>query len=67
MNEAEALALANLIGQLLPLGISAYKQIQGLFADKLAPVETILASADASWDAVIAAAQKELGNQPPTP
>ena len=64
MDPASALALAQLLAQLLPLGISAYTQIQQANQDQLKPIEEVLAAADAQWDSVIKAAQAELAKTP---
>ncbi len=61
----DPVALANLLAQLIPLGLKVYTGIQQANADQLQPIETILAAADANWDAVAAAAQAEL-NKPKT-
>jgi hypothetical protein len=53
--------LAQLIAQLIPLGLQVYNEIRNANPDQLPPIETILAQADAKWDDVIAAAKKELG------
>lgn len=72
---AAAIALATLIAQELPVAIGIYKEIQQANSSSLPPVETILATADADWDAIAAAAQAELAKlsaeatkaKPPTP
>lgn len=61
------LAIAQLLAQLLPLGIQLYKEIQSANSGTLPPVETILAAADANWDAVIFAAQAELNKAAQAP
>ena len=63
----DPVALANLLSLLLPLGMKVYTGIQQANADKLKPIEDILAAADVNWDAVITAAQGELakGTQKP--
>jgi len=54
-----ALAIAQLIENLLPAMIGLYNEIrQDASAASLKPVEQILAQADANWDDVIAASQK---------
>ena len=61
---AGALAIAQLIAQLLPVAVNAYKEIQQANQSSLPPVETILASADANWDQIAATAQAQLSNKP---
>lgn len=58
--------IAQLLAQLLPLGIQLYKEIQAANSGSLASVETILAAADANWDAVIFAAQTEINKTTPS-
>ena len=53
----DPLAIANLLAQLLPLGINLYKEIQAANTGDLKPIEEILAAADANWNAVIAESQ----------
>lgn len=60
MNDQEAVALANLLSILIPLGVKTYSQIQAAYADKVKPIGDILADADTNWQAVIDAAQAEL-------
>jgi hypothetical protein len=60
MNEQEALALANLLSLLIPLGVKAYTQIQQNHSDKLSPIADILASSDADWDAIKAKAKEQI-------
>ena len=60
----DAIAIANLLSLLLPLGMKVYTEIQQANADQLKPIADILAAADADWDAVIAAAQAELAKTP---
>lgn len=61
---AAALPIAQLIAQLLPVAIGAYKEIQAAHSSSLPPVETILAQADANWDSVAATAKSQLNPQP---
>lgn len=56
-------ALANLLAQLLPLGISLYNQIHQQYSETVPPLETILSESDLNWDAIAAAATKELPKQ----
>lgn len=57
----ETTALAALIAQLLPLGIQVYNQIRAANPGaNLPPLETILAAADADWDAIAKQAQAQL-------
>lgn len=53
-------ALANLLAQLLPIGINLYMQIQKQYADQIPPLETILANSDANWQSIIDAANVEI-------
>jgi hypothetical protein len=55
--------LATLLAQLLPLGIDLYNQIQQQYSGQVPALETILAKTDLDWDAIAAAANKELGNK----
>ena len=65
---AGAIALATLLAQEIPAAIALYKQIAAAHAEaQLPPVETILAKADAQWDAVATAAAAELAKLKPTP
>lgn len=61
----DPVALATLLSQLIPLGINVYTQIQQANANALVPIEQVLASADADWDAVIKQAQAQQQNPPP--
>ena len=61
----DPVTLANLLAQLIPLGINAYTQIQQANADQLKPIEDVLAAADANWDAIAKAAQAELAKTTP--
>ena len=67
MDPASIIAIANLLGLLLPLGAKVYDQIQQANADQLKPIADILAASDKNWDQVLAAAQAEIAklNQPP--
>ena len=67
MDAASIIAIANLLGLLLPLGAKVYDQIQQANADQLKPIADILAASDKNWDQVLAAAQAEIAklNQPP--
>lgn len=60
-------ALAALLAQLIPLGMQVYNQIQQANASTVPPLATILAAADADWDAVakLAAEQLAAANTPP--
>lgn len=64
MDTAAAVALAQLLSQLLPLGISAYTQIQQANQDQLKPIEEVLAAADGNWDEIVKAAKAELAKTP---
>lgn len=65
MDSTEATALASLIAQLIPVGIQAYNGIRAANPGaNLAPLETILAAADADWDAVAKQAQAQLAPPP---
>jgi hypothetical protein len=52
--------LANLLAQLIPLGINIYSQIQQANANSLKPIEQVLAEADANWDAIAVAAAAQI-------
>ena len=56
----DAVAIANLLSILIPLGMKVYTEIQQANSDQLKPLADILADADKNWDAVIAAAQAEI-------
>lgn len=61
MNQAELLQLAQLLAQLLPLGISAYTQIAAANQDAgLKLIADILAAADANFDIIGKTADAEL-------
>jgi hypothetical protein len=60
----DPVTLANLLAQLIPLGINIYSQIQQANADQLKPIEQILAAADTNWGAIAAAAQKQIDSAP---
>lgn len=60
MDDRKAIALANLLSVLLPLGIQTYTQIQQAHADELRPVEDVLAKADQNWSDVVSTAKAEL-------
>lgn len=65
---AGALAIANLIAELLPSAVNLYKEIAASAqGSTLPPVETILAQADANWDTVANTAKQQLGQSPPAP
>jgi len=57
----DPITIANLIAQLIPAGMQLYNEIRKANPAALPPLETILAQADANWDAIAAAAKKELG------
>ena len=59
----EPVALANLLAQLIPLGINVYTQIQQANTEQLKPIEDVLALADKNWQSITDAANKELGNK----
>ena len=63
----DPVALATLLSQLIPLGINVYTQIQQANANALVPIEQVLASADADWDAVIKQAQAQMNPPPAKP
>lgn len=57
----DALAIAQLLQILLPLGANVYNQIRSANSGANLPdVATILAQTDANWDSIIAKAQAEL-------
>jgi hypothetical protein len=60
----DPVTLANLLAQLIPLGINIYSQIQQANADQLKPIEQILAAADKNWDAIAKAAQEQIAAAP---
>jgi len=62
----DAVAIANLLSILIPLGMKVYTEIQQANSDQLKPLADILAAADKNWDAVIAAAQAEIAKAAPT-
>lgn len=67
MDPASIIAIANLLGLLLPLGAKVYDQIQQANADQLKPIADILAASDKNWDQVLAAAQAEIAKLNPPP
>jgi len=60
MNEQEAVALANLLSILIPMGVKTYSQIQSAYSDKVKPLGDILSEADTNWQSVIDTAKAEL-------
>ena len=60
----DPITFANLLAQLIPLGVNLYAQIQQANAAQLKPIEDILATADTNWDAIAKAAQAQVE---PTP
>jgi hypothetical protein len=56
----DATSLANLLAQLIPVGIEVYNQIQQANQSTVPPLATVLAKADADWDAVAKLAQSQL-------
>jgi hypothetical protein len=60
----DPITVANLLSLLIPFWIKVYTEIQQANADSLKPIADILASADKTWDSVIAAAQAEIGKTP---
>lgn len=60
MNPALVASLIQLLEQVIPLGVSVYKQLQDAGQTTI-PLEDLLAQANANADAIIAAANKELG------
>ena len=62
----DPIALASLLSQLIPLGLQVYNGIRAANpGSNLPPLETILATADADWDAVAKLAQAQLAAKPP--
>jgi hypothetical protein len=59
-------ALANLIGQFILQGITLYNELKAQDAN-VPPLTTILAQADTDWNAVLAAANAQLGTGAATP
>ena len=65
MDPVTIAALAALLGQLIPAGISLYTQLeQNSAGANIVPLATVLANADANWNAIYAAAQAQLGTAP---
>jgi hypothetical protein len=65
MDEAAAVAFANLLAQLIPMGIGVYNQIASANTEAgLKPIADILAAADANYAAIDAAAQAEIAKTP---
>ncbi len=62
----DPVSLAALIAQLVTTGIQAYEQIRAANPSTVPPLETILAAADADWDAVAKMASGQL-DAPSTP
>ena len=68
MNPVEITALVNLLAQLIPAGINLYSQLEQNSAGvNVVPLATVLANADANWDAIYTAAQAQLAAKPPAP
>lgn len=65
MNEAEVLAIANLLSILIPLGTKVYTDIQAAHADQLKPLDDILTATDGNWQTVATLAQAELAKLNP--
>lgn len=61
----DAAALAALIAQLIPVGIQVYNEIAAANPSTVPPLATVLAAADADWDAIAKQAQAQLN--PTTP
>jgi hypothetical protein len=61
----DPVTLANLLAQLIPLGINVYTQIQQANSDKLKPIEEILSAADSNWDAITKSAQVQISAATP--
>jgi hypothetical protein len=59
----DPVVLAQLLAQLIPLGMQVYTQIQQANAGALKPLSDVLAAADADWDAVAAAAAAQLAGK----
>ncbi len=59
-------ALAALLAQLIPLGIQVYSQLEAANPSTVPALATVLAQADADWDAIAAAAKDQL-NPPVAP
>jgi hypothetical protein len=56
-------ALANLLAQLIPLGIQTYEQLVQANATAGQTTAQMLAKANADWQSVITEAQSQLGSQ----
>jgi hypothetical protein len=69
MNEQSAVALANLLSVLIPLGVKTYSSIQSAYSDKVKPLSEILDAADQNWQGVLDVANAEMAklNLPPDP
>jgi len=66
MDASATVALANLLAELIPLGIGAYQQIKDANQDaNLKPLEEILTKANLNADAIIATAQAEIAKFSP--
>lgn len=64
MDAASAVAIANLLAQLLPLGINIYNQIEAANQNAgLQPLADILAAADVNYKAIQAAAVAQFANK----
>ncbi len=67
MDPVEVEALVNLLAQLIPAGINLYTQLeQNSAGANVTPLATVLANADANWDAIAAAAKAQLNPPAPT-
>jgi hypothetical protein len=66
METSAAIALAQLLSQLIPLGIGAYKQIASANQDAgLKSIEDVVAAADANADQLVAMTQAEIARFTP--
>jgi hypothetical protein len=60
----DSVTLAALIAQLVTAGIQAYAQLRAANPSTIPPLETILAAADADWDAIATQAKAQLAAPP---
>jgi hypothetical protein len=59
----DSTALADLLAQLIPLGIQTYEQLVQANATAGQTTAQMLAKANADWQSVITEAQSQLGSQ----
>lgn len=61
MTIAEGIALAGVASQLIPMFVALFNQKAAASGGAIRPLADILKESDTNFDAVIAAAKKELG------